>query len=278
LQVKKVLPAIMLVAPYSAYADEQEWGQDRELILVDWDSQKKQFLVTHLNDKGNYTFEMRIHGDFTDEYSLTDTGSRWQQIIKYATIPSEFKPGKFLYTEKRVELLKKKQASEKPKVWVQFGKAGKWDKPCRSVIEWKQPEEEGETGICFNGVSYPFYDDVSGFYSRRKGSEHVAQLVSRVKLVEKKIQRWWRFTANHRFSAKNLRQMDHSSGVAWKVDLYEEDKKIGEIENDGRGGCNRYRVSSDVQKRMLDIAKVMFPNAFEPLEDFTETLVTPLEN
>jgi hypothetical protein len=29
---------------------------------------------------------------------------------------------------------------------------------------------------------------------------------------------------------------------------------------------------------MLDIAKVMFPNAFEPLEDFTETLVTPLEN
>lgn len=190
LQVKKVLPAVMLVSPFSSYADEHEWGCTQELLLVDWNSVKKKFLVQGISGgkKDTYIFEMDLHDD-QDGYCLTATGSRWKKILKYATVQSKFKPGKFLYTKKLVENLSKKQATDQPKVWVQFGEQFgseiEWTSPCRTTIKWKdQPDEKNSTGIWFNDWPYAFYDRKTGFYHRYEESEHIVRLVSRVKLVE----------------------------------------------------------------------------------------------
>ena len=179
LEVKKVLPAVMLVSVYSSYADEQEWGKSKELFVVDWDSKQKEFLV----HSGNSKSTMKLMQDTKkEEYCLTYTGSRWFKILKYVTLPQEFVPGKFEFSKEAFRRLCARQKVPKhPKLWVQFGEVVDsevtWNDVKRAKVEWQD-----KVGIWFDDNAYPFYDVETGYY-QQKDRQHIARLVCRKKAV-----------------------------------------------------------------------------------------------
>ena len=188
LEVKKVLPAVMLVSVYSSYADEQEWGKSKELFVVDWDSKQKEFLVHIVGDNcidcncGKPNMKLK-QDTMKEDYCLTYTGSMWFKILKYVTLPQEFVPGKFEFSKEAFQRLCERQKVPKhPKLWVQFGEVVDseviWNDVKCVKVEWQD-----EVGIWFDDNAYPFYDVETGYYQQKKDRQHIARLVCRKKAV-----------------------------------------------------------------------------------------------
>ena len=81
LEVKKVLPAVMEVAVFSI--NDGEFGDRKELVTVDWDSEEKKFLVCR---DGVTTKMTMLENTEEDEYCLTGKRDSWLEILKYATL------------------------------------------------------------------------------------------------------------------------------------------------------------------------------------------------
>lgn len=48
--------------------------------------------------------------------------------------------------------------------------------------------------------------------------------------------------------------MEHSRGIAWTADLYARDVKIGTIEQDGNGGCDRVYFTETAYRTLWTLA------------------------
>lgn len=61
-----------------------------------------------------------------------------------------------------------------------------------------------------------------------------------------------------RYTIKNLRCFEHLHGIAWKCDILLDATIIGECDNDGRGGCNRYVFNTPKDRDAFERASHKF--------------------
>ena len=73
--------------------------------------------------------------------------------------------------------------------------------------------------------------------------------------------------ASH-YRVKALRMFEHSRGVAWKASIYYNNKKIGQVDNDGNGGCNFYTFNTpDIRRAYESFVQSNYPGTVYDRDD-----------
>ena len=55
------------------------------------------------------------------------------------------------------------------------------------------------------------------------------------------------------YSVKKLTMFEHNRGVAWKAAIYFKDELVGQVSNEGVGGCNSYEFFNLISRDQFEI-------------------------
>jgi hypothetical protein len=80
--------------------------------------------------------------------------------------------------------------------------------------------------------------------------------------------------ASH-YRVKALRVFETSRGVAWKASIHYNNKKIGQVDNDGNGGCNFYTFNTpEIRHAYESFVRSNYPETVYDRDDhFVEYLI-----
>ena len=80
------------------------------------------------------------------------------------------------------------------------------------------------------------------------------------------------------YTVAKYKALETHNGVAYTADIVKDGRKVGSVEQEGRGGCNRYWFDDAAERvAFVEFARTQSVHDFEPEDVFMERLISVLE-